>query len=154
MSQKIFPEADAYNGDGWLTGPGASVDLWNQINNQGEPEVSLETDNDWIWSPTLPAVAAYVTRLEDFLRPAVSLDENWTINIRMQKAISTPTQLDLKIQLRQFYVDEIDQGELLFEETIADIPFGYMDYVVQMPGLDPSTITPGEVYVRLEADTS
>ena len=150
MSQIINPAQDANNPGLWVTQDGLSADLFERISSD-DAGIGGDEDTSWIWPPPSPSASVYVTKLEQFVRPPEA--EEWTINVRMQKALSVATQLDLLVQLRQYYIDEIDQGDLVYEETIVDVAFGLQDYVLTIPGLDPSTISTSELYIRMEADT-
>lgn len=146
MTQIVNPIEDTNNPGTWVTRGGSSIDLAQQINNDVEV-----VDDSWIWTPPNPVSSVYVTKFEKFTpAPPESLDP-WTITIRMQKVIDDATQFDLTAQLLSFYIDEIDQGNLLYEETINDVTFVLQDYVLVLSGgvIDPALIPPNDLYMRL-----
>jgi len=152
--------------DDWDSDRGTGVDLFASIffpppelENPNPPE-----DNTFIVSETSPSNDVYVFKLESILNTE-TLEGNWIIKFRAQKMIDDATQLDLLVQLRQNYEDEVEQGELIFEELFEEVAFGYQDFEMVMvtpdledpdgpADIDPSTIDADNLFVRLVANES
>ena len=154
--------------DDWDSERGTGVDLFASMffpppelqNDPPEPP----DDNTFVVSESSPSNDVYVFKLESILNTE-TLEGNWILKFRAQKMIDDATQLDLLVQLRQNYEDEVEQGELIFEELFEEVAFGYQDFemVMTTPALedpngssdiDPSVIDADNMFVRLVANES
>ena len=163
MTQIAQPESDAFIDD-WDREFGDGQDLFSSMritplgDDPDPPEDFI--DQTFIVSETGPVSDVYVTKLEEVINPEELGD--WVLKFRAQKMKNTAVNLDLTVQLRQLYVDEADQGDLIFEEVFENIPFGFTDFEMNMSVADPITpdggdvdpisIDTAELFVRLIAD--
>ena len=167
MTQIAQPESDTLVDD-WDNHLGDGIALFaslriTPLGDDPDPPTAF-IDDTFIVSETEPSGDVYVTKLEEVVNPE-SVFESWILKFRAEKMIDDATQLDLRVQLREGYVDETDQGELIFEELFESIAFGIQDFEMTMtvpdpvtpdgtPDIDPSTIDTSDLFVRLVADLS
>lgn len=129
MAQFGRPDADTFNG-GWTDEAAGAVDIFNSIDE------SVPSDADFIQSPLNPAAVVYVCHLSAVTDPQ-SLAQH-TGRIRAFKQPAGGAQIDLTVELREGYVDEVTQGTLLdglFLQDIANVPTDF-----QFPLADPTLI--------------
>lgn len=146
--QIIDPVEDTFIGS-WDNELQAGSDIYTSL-----LDGDTVTDEAWIISPHQPSSEIYVAKLTDFINPVISVDP-WKIKFRAQKMNDTGVSLDLTVQLRQYYVNEGDQGDLIYEELFEDVAFGFQDYEIELTPLvdfDPATLNTTQLYVRLIAD--
>ena len=168
MTQIAQPESDTFVDD-WDHNLGQGVDdlfaaiRITPLDDDPDPPTAF-IDETFIVSETEPMNDVYVTKLEEIINPKELGD--WVVKFRAQKMNNTGVNLDLTVQLRQGYVSEADQGELIHEEIFENIPFGFSDFEMNMTvadpitpsepeaDIDPTSIDTADLFVRLIADTA
>ena len=138
------PEADVTN-EGWTTQDEGHSSLYNVIN-----EVSPD-DVDYAVSTSGPDHEVYVTRFSDLQDPGADIGH--ILRFRVGKQMAVAAECTLLVELRQDYVDEDDQGELIADYFIDDVPLAFTQYNVPLSEEEAALITDyTSLFLRLVAD--
>lgn len=114
MPQYARPSSDLA-GNSFLNQAASNVNMWNTLDE------TVADDNDYVVSAKNPSSNVYVCKLTTVSDPLV--DGGHVINARYKKDVSVnPETIDLVIQLREGYASEVAQGNLLWTNTVSDIP--------------------------------
>jgi len=142
MVQTARPIEDVLISGGWISNGAVADPLFVSINK--------DIDSEFILSSHEPVSELYVAKLNQFVYTE-DQSGTWDVIIRVQKTITTLVTLNMKVQLRQLYEDEVTPGELIREELFLDIPDTLTDLVMNIP--DFSFALTDDVSVRIEAIT-
>ena len=138
------PAADVTN-EGWTTQDGGEASLYNVI-NEGTAD-----DVDFILTSSGPTQEVFVMRFDDLDDPGA--DTGHILRFRAGKQTAVAADCTLLVELRQDYVDEGNQGTLIADYFIADVPLAFTQYQVPLSEEEAALITNYEaLYLRLVAD--
>lgn len=145
MPQFERPSADvAYIN--WGNTTGAPVDLFAEI-NEASPD-----DNSFVQTiVAAPVNEHYVTKLSGLSDPVS--DDGHVLRVRFRKSPPDGAPLDYLVELRQGYVDEALQGELIDAFPITDVFGTFETYELPVAPSNAMNITDyGDLYVRIVAN--
>lgn len=132
MAQFARPVADAVVGS-WEDEGGATTSLFESIDE------ATPSDADFVTSETAPATSVYATDLGTIEDPQSS--SNHVVRYRYQKDASGGAQIDLTVELREAYVDEVTQGTLIASASHTDIANGWTDGSITLSSGEADSIT-------------
>lgn len=145
MAQFGRPSTDTVR-EAWEEDDGTTVDIWDQID-----EVVAD-DLDFVRSALVPTNDVYATKLTTVTDPVQSTGH--IVRFRYGKDASAGAQIDLTIQLRQGYVDEVTQGTLIATvATLTNIPSGWTAGNYTLSGAEADAITNyADLFLRFVAN--
>lgn len=146
MAQFGRPSADTLV-DNWEEDDGTTDALF------GEIDEAVADDADYIRSVEDPTDDVYVTALSSVPDPLSSTGH--IVRYRYRKNAADGDQVDLTVQLRQGYVDEVTLGTLIHQEVHNNIGgAAWTAGSFTLSGVEADSITDyGDLFLRFVANT-
>lgn len=145
MTQYARPSADVATIN-WGNSSGALMNLFAEINE--------EVPNDTSFIQTIivaPVNEHYVCKLAGGAIVDPGVDTGHILKVRLRKNPANGAALDYLVELRQSYVDEALQGDLIDSWEVQDVDGNFTTHVLDIA--DASAITDyADLFVRVAAN--
>lgn len=132
MAQFARPDSDVNVGN-WQDESGGTTSIFQSIDE------ATRSDTDYVTSETAPANSVYVCGLSNVTDPESS--SSHTVTYAYQKDPSGGSQVDLTVELRQGYVDEVTQGTLIASWSHANVANGFVEQTQTLSTAEADSIT-------------